>query len=214
MRLLFFSLCLLISFNSSAQMENTGYSAGVVVANDLISQGLDDLDLNAFFEAITDVYTGKDLKISKAEAQKQFSVLLKESQLKKHQANRTAGEKFLLENGARKEVSTTITGLQYQVLEASDNPRKPTLNDKVKVHYHGTLTDGTVFDSSMDRGEPISFPLNGVISGWQEGLQLMTVGSKFRFFIPYNLAYGERAAGPTIQPYSALIFDVSLLAIE
>lgn len=123
------------------------------------------------------------------------------------------GEKFLEENKLREGVITTESGLQYEVLKMGKGAR-PTATDKVKVHYHGTLIDGKVFDSSVERGEPITFPLNGVIAGWTEGVQLMPVGSKFKFFIPYYLAYGERAMGEDIPPYSALIFEVELLGIE
>jgi FKBP-type peptidyl-prolyl cis-trans isomerase FklB len=131
----------------------------------------------------------------------------------KHAGNLEAGKKFLEENAKKPGVKTTASGLQYEVLKDGSGA-KPTLQSKVKVHYHGTLIDGKVFDSSVNRGEPITFPLNGVIQGWQEGVQLMPVGSKYRFYIPYNLAYGERGAGANIPPYSALIFDVELLAIE
>ena len=123
------------------------------------------------------------------------------------------GEKFLAENAKRAEVKTTPSGLQYEVIEATLG-QKPSATDKVRVHYEGTLIDGTVFDSSYKRGEPISFPLNGVIKGWTEGLQLMPVGSKYKLYIPYQLAYGERGAGQTIPPYSALIFTVELLDIK
>ena len=123
------------------------------------------------------------------------------------------GEKFLAENGKREGVKTTASGLQYEVLEATLG-QKPKATDTVKVHYEGTLIDGTVFDSSYKRGESISFPLNGVIKGWTEGLQLMAVGSKYKFFIPYELAYGERGAGASIPPYATLIFTVELLGIE
>ena len=123
------------------------------------------------------------------------------------------GEKFLAENAKREGVKTTASGLQYEVLEATIG-QKPKATDTVKVHYEGTLIDGTVFDSSYKRGESISFPLNGVIKGWTEGLQLMSVGSKYKFFIPYQLAYGEHGAGASIPPYAALIFTVELLGIE
>ena len=123
------------------------------------------------------------------------------------------GEKFLAENAKREGVKTTASGLQYEVLEATLG-QKPKATDSVKVHYEGTLIDGTVFDSSHKRGEPISFPLNGVIKGWTEGLQLMSVGSKYKLFIPYQLAYGERGAGGSIPPYAALIFTVELLGIN
>jgi len=123
------------------------------------------------------------------------------------------GEKFLAENAKREGVKTTASGLQYEVLEATIG-QKPKATDSVRVHYEGTLIDGTVFDSSYKRGESIAFPLNGVIKGWTEGLQLMSVGSKYKFFIPYQLAYGERGAGASIPPYAALIFTVELLGIE
>ena len=123
------------------------------------------------------------------------------------------GEAFLAQNAKRAGVKTTPSGLQYEVLEATLG-QKPKATDTVKVHYEGTLIDGTIFDSSYKRGESISFPLNGVIKGWTEGLQLMSVGSKFKFFIPYQLAYGERGAGASIPPYAALIFTVELLGIE
>jgi len=123
------------------------------------------------------------------------------------------GEKFLAENAKRAEVKTTASGLQYEVLEGTLG-QKPKATDTVKVHYEGTLIDGTVFDSSYKRGEPISFALNQVIKGWTEGLQLMSVGSKYKLFIPYQLAYGEQGAGGSIPPYAALIFTVELLGIS
>ena len=123
------------------------------------------------------------------------------------------GEKFLAENAKREGVKTTASGLQYEVLEATI-AQKPKATDTVKVHYEGTLIDGTIFDSSYQRGEPIEFPLNGVIKGWTEGLQLMPVGSKYKLYIPYELAYGERGAGASIPPYAALIFTVELLEIK
>ena len=123
------------------------------------------------------------------------------------------GEKFLAENAKREGVKVTESGLQYEVLEVTIG-QKPKATDSVRVHYEGTLIDGTVFDSSYKRGESIAFPLNGVIKGWTEGLQLMSVGSKYKFFIPYQLAYGERGAGASIPPYAALIFTVELLGIE
>jgi len=207
------SVCILLTLNITAQMDDNSYSAGVIIAQDLVTQGLTELDEASFFAAISDVLQGKELKISMADAKRNFMTYMQEAKMKAHQGNKDKGEQFLATNGQRKEVTTTASGLQYEVLTPAEGA-KPTLTNKVKVHYHGTLIDGTVFDSSVDRGEPISFPLNGVITGWQEGLQLMSGGSKYRLLIPYNLAYGERAAGAAIGPYSALIFDVTLLAIE
>jgi FKBP-type peptidyl-prolyl cis-trans isomerase FklB len=123
------------------------------------------------------------------------------------------GEKFLEINSQKEGVITLPSGLQYKVLKVGNGPN-PTLQDEVLAHYHGTLIDGTVFDSSVDRGEPSSFPVNGVIPGWTEALQLMSVGSKWKLYIPYNLAYGERGAGQMIGPYSTLIFDVELIKIN
>ncbi|KOO15822.1 peptidylprolyl isomerase [Vibrio xuii] len=127
--------------------------------------------------------------------------------------NFTIGQTFLLENGKKEGVITTESGLQYEVLHKGEGEEKPTASSKVKVHYHGTLIDGTVFDSSVDRGQPISFKLNQVIKGWQEGLTYMSVGDKFRLYIPSPLAYGKNGSGP-IPPASALIFDVELLEIQ
>ena len=123
------------------------------------------------------------------------------------------GEDFLKNNAKNPSVTTLRSGLQYEIITAGNGP-KPTLSDKVETHYHGTLLDGTVFDSSVDRGTPISFPVNGVIKGWTEALQLMPVGSKWKLYIPYYLAYGERGAGASIGPYSTLIFEVELISIN
>ena len=134
-------------------------------------------------------------------------------QAKQYESTKAEGENFLAANAKRPEVKTTESGLQYEVITEGKG-QKPSETDVVKVHYKGTLIDGTIFDSSYDRGEPAEFPLNGVIKGWTEGLQLMSVGSKYKLYIPYQLGYGERGAGGTIQPYSALIFDVELLEIK
>ena len=195
-------------------MDQTSYAAGMKVAEDFKARGVTDIDATAFAKGMADVLAGTDTQISSTEATQLFQTLLISAREKAGAAVKEAGEKFLAENAKRKEVTTTSSGLQYEVLEPSDSQVRPGPTDEVKVHYHGTLIDGTVFDSSVDRGEPISFPLNRVIAGWTEGLQLMNVGSKYRLFIPYNLAYGTQGSGGTIKPYAALIFDVSLLGVN
>lgn len=214
MKYLALSFFIILSINLSAQMDSVSYSAGLIIAKNLKSQGFKDLDKASFLDALNDVYEGKDYKITIENATANFKNHVELAAAKMQTENKEIGEKFLADNKAKPNIKVTDSGLQYEVLESAPAGTKPSLLDKVKVHYHGTLIDGTVFDSSVDRGEPISFPVNGVIKGWQEGLQLMDVGSKFRFYIPQDLAYGARGAGGAIGPYSALIFDVTLLAIE
>ncbi len=198
--------------NLNTEMEKVSYSLGVNVATSVKNQGLTSIDSKAIAQAFTDVFDGNDLKISEQESnlilQDFFGKLAKETQ----SANVEAGQKFLSENAKRSEVVTTSTGLQYEVLvEGKGNSPKET--DKVTVHYHGTLIDGTVFDSSVDRGQPATFPVNGVIPGWVEALQLMKPGAKYKLFIPSDLAYGERGAGGSIGPNATLIFEVELISI-
>ena len=156
---------------------------------------------------------GDTVMMTNYEAQMYIRSTMQARAAKDSEPNRIAGEEFLAENAQRPEVTVTESGLQYEVLQKGKGNVHPTEQSTVTVHYHGTLIDGTVFDSSVERGEPASFPLNGVIRGWTEGVQLMVVGDKFRFYVPYNLAYGDRDMG-NIKPYSALIFDVELLDIK
>ena len=214
MKYLALSFFIIISINLSAQMDSVSYSAGLIIAKNLKSQGFKDLDKASFLDALNDVYEGKDYKISIEEATTNFKNHVELAAAKMQTENKEIGEKFLADNKTKPNIKVTDSGLQYEVIAAAPAGTKPSLLDKVEVHYHGTLIDGTVFDSSVERGDPISFPVNGVIKGWQEGLQLMDVGSKYRFYIPQELAYGARGAGGAIGPYSALIFDVTLLAIE
>ncbi len=203
----------------ASELDSVAYAIGMNIGGSLSQQGLQKINLNLLNKGIADALNAQKCALEPIAAsgvlQKYFGKMQAERQAEDAKAsapNKLAGETFLAENKKRKEVMTTASGLQYEVLKAGDGP-KPTVNDKVKVHYHGTLVNGTVFDSSVDRGTPAEFPVGGVIQGWIEGLQLMPVGSKWKLFIPYNLAYGERGAGASIKPYSALVFDVELLEI-
>lgn len=197
--------------------QKAGYSIGANIGFNLASQGLAaDLDVEALLNGVRDGVSG-ELKLTEEEIMavlQEFSMAQQAKAQAAQDAMTQAGRDFLTENGAKDGVTTTASGLQYEVITAAaDGAAMPMASDTVQVHYHGTLVDGSVFDSSVDRGEPISFPLNGVIPGWTEGLQLMKVGDKFRFFIPPELGYGANPVGP-IPGNSVLIFDVELLAIE
>ena len=194
-------------------MDKISYALGLSMGQNLMSSGVESLNYQDLAAGIEDVLTKQQPKISYQEAQQVLNQFFQELEVKVAGAAKAEGEKFLAENAKREGVKVTASGLQYEILEPSLG-QKPKATDTVRVHYEGTLIDGTVFDSSYRRGESITFPLNGVIAGWTEGLQLMSIGSKYKFFIPYNLAYGERGAGQSIPPYAALIFTVELLGIE
>ena len=194
-------------------MDKISYALGLSMGQNLMGSGVEKLNYQDLALGIEDVLTHQQPKISYLEAQQVLGQFFQELEAKVAGAAKADGEKFLAENAKREGVKVTASGLQYEVLEPSLG-QKPKATDTVRVHYEGTLIDGTVFDSSYRRGESISFPLNGVIKGWTEGMQLMSVGSKYKFFIPYQLAYGERGAGASIPPYAALIFTVELLGIE
>ena len=194
-------------------MDKISYALGLSMGQNLMGSGVEKLNYQDLAAGIEDVLTHQQPKISYQEAQQVLNTFFQELEQKIAGAAKEAGEKFLAENAKREGVKVTESGLQYEILEPSLG-QKPKATDTVRVHYEGTLIDGTVFDSSYKRGESITFPLNGVIKGWTEGLQLMSIGSKYKFFIPYQLAYGERGAGASIPPYAALIFTVELLGIE
>jgi peptidyl-prolyl cis-trans isomerase len=200
-------------------MDKVSYALGIGIGRQLSQMGAADLNIDDFAQAIKDVIAG-DLKLGDAEAQQivqEFFAKQEEKQkaeaTEKGKAAKQDGEKFLAENGKKEGVITTASGLQYQVLREG-NGQSPKATDTVECHYEGTLIDGTKFDSSYDRGQTATFPLNQVIAGWTEGLQLMKEGGKYRFFIPYELGYGERGAGASIPPFSTLVFDVELVSVK
>lgn len=200
-------------------MDKVSYALGIGIGRQLSQMGAADLNIDDFAQAIKDVIAG-DLKLGDAEAQQivqEFFAKQEEKQkaeaAEKGKAAKQDGEKFLAENGKKEGVITTASGLQYQVLRKG-NGQSPKATDTVECHYEGTLIDGTKFDSSYDRGQTATFPLNQVIAGWTEGLQLMKEGGKYRFFIPYELGYGERGAGASIPPFSTLVFDVELVSVK
>ena len=200
-------------------MDKLSYALGLGIGQQLSQMGANDISAEDFAQAIKDVLQGHELKVSHREAQtivqdyfQKQEQKLQAQRAEAGKAHKEAGEKFLAENGKKAEVVTLPSGLQYQVLKEG-NGKKPSAKDTVQCHYEGFLIDGTVFDSSIQRGEPATFPLQQVIAGWTEGLQLMQEGAKYRFFIPYRLAYGEGGAGSSIPPFAALIFDVELIQV-
>jgi len=194
-----------ISQNTTNTMDSISYAFGIVLGNNLKQQKISDLNLEDLKKGIEEVLKGTASMDNMAATQ-----LVNEHMTK---AQKGKGLAFLEENKKRKEVETLPSGLQFEILKEGNGP-KPSSTDRVTTHYHGTLIDGTVFDSSVNRGEPATFPVNGVIQGWQEALVLMPVGSKWRLYVPSDLAYGARGAGGSIGPHETLIFDVELLKIE
>lgn len=193
-------------------MDKLSYALGLVIGHNLNGMGVQNINNADFAQAVADVLAGNPTALTDAEAQKIVTDFLQKQEEEKGKEAREAGEAFLADNATKEGVVVLPSGLQYLVLEEG-NGKKPAATDQVKCHYEGRLIDGTVFDSSYRRGEPATFPLNGVIAGWTEGLQLMGEGAKYRLFIPYNMAYGTRGAGASIPPYAALVFDVELLEV-
>ncbi len=199
--------------NLNNDLDTLSYCLGVSIAKSMANQGFDTLNTQVLGLAMNDVMSGAKMLIDE-DVQNQFiQNYIAETANREANENLKKGQDFLKENSTQKGVVVLPSGLQYKILKEAEG-NKPQADDKVKVHYHGTLIDGTVFDSSVERGTPIEFGVNGVIAGWTEALQLMPEGSKWRLFIPSNLAYGERAMGKIIGPNSVLIFDVELLSIK
>lgn len=198
----------------SNQIENASYCLGMSVAGSLIGQNLTEVDPQRFLKGLTDILDQNQPEFSAEEANAIIQKYLQEVSEKQFQQFKTEGEAFLKENAAKPEVIVTSTGLQYEIIEAGGD-KKPGATDTVTVHYHGTLIDGTVFDSSVERGTPAQFGVHQVIPGWTEALQLMSEGAKYRLYIPQELAYGANPhPGGAIKPFMTLIFDVELIAVN
>ncbi|MEK0413371.1 MAG: hypothetical protein RL070_859 [Bacteroidota bacterium] len=200
------------NFKNSA--DSAGYALGVRIGQNLKAQGFDAIKLPNLYRAIGDVFTGKASALPEAVLDKCIGEFVQKANEQKSAGAKKAGVEFLAANAKKPGVVTLPSGLQYVVVKAGTDTTRPKLTDKVKCHYHGTLLNGSIFDSSMDRGEPVVFPVNGVIKGWQEALQLMTVGSKWKLYVPSDLAYGDSSPSPSIGPGSLLVFDVELISIE
>jgi FKBP-type peptidyl-prolyl cis-trans isomerase FklB len=196
----------------TGELDRFSYSLGMSIAGNLIQSGVKTVNPEIFLEAFKDVFEGEMPKILPEEANKILEEFIGKANASKGGDNLEEGLRFLAENAKKEGVTELPSGLQFQILNEGDGDM-PKATDKVRCHYHGTLTDGTVFDSSVERGQPADFPVNGVIQGWVEALQLMSTGSKWRLFIPSELAYGQQGAGGAIGPNTALIFDVELLEI-
>ena len=194
-------------------MDNISYALGLSIGNNFRASGIKGLEIDDFIKGINDVFNEAKPAIAFDEAQRLLQDYFKNLQAEKFEMNKQVGEEFLRINKKKRGVVTLPSGLQYEVIKTGDGP-KPGSDDKVRCHYHGTFVDGRVFDSSVQRGKPAVFGVSQVIRGWTEALQLMNVGSKWRLFIPSDLAYGAHGAGEAIEPNMTLIFDVELLGIE
>lgn len=194
--------------------KEASYGVGMSIGQSLQSQNLDEIDLDSFVAGIKAIFNNETLKFTPEVANEKISAYINEMNASRYQVNKTAGEEFLKENAKKASITTLPSGLQYEIIEEGAGA-KPQADSQVTVHYHGTLTDGTVFDSSVNRGTPATFGVNQVIKGWTEALQLMPAGSKWKLYIPENLAYGANPhPGGPIKPYMALIFDVELISIN
>ena len=193
-------------------MDKFSYGLGMGIGQNLLSMGVQDMNVEDFVKGLKDVLTGAKPEMSHSEAQAVVNDHFRKLAEEAYTQNKANGEAFLAENAKKEGVTVLPSGLQYEVI-TEGNGKKPSATDRVQCHYEGTLIDGTIFDSSIKRGEPAVFGVNQVIKGWVEALQLMQEGAKWRLYIPYDMAYGEHGAGEMIPPYSALIFDVELIKV-
>jgi len=202
-------------YNIETDADKVSYGLGLQLGNQIIQQSFPGFSLDALLIGVRDIHDNKPCRFADDDMQQAFAAI---NEMVKAQAdvagsaNQQAGQDYMSENAKKEGVTTTASGLQYEIMVTGDGP-KPSESDMVVTHYHGMLIDGTVFDSSVDRGEPAQFPVSGVIQGWIEALQMMPVGSKWRLVIPPQLAYGEHGSGPVIGPQCTLVFEVELLAI-
>jgi FKBP-type peptidyl-prolyl cis-trans isomerase FklB len=210
---LFCSLICGLQAQTASKMDTISYNLGVLIAQNLKRQGFNGIDAAQCGQGIADVLSGKAKDVDLNKANQMVTDYLQAERSKVGEKEIQVGKDFLAKNKTRAEVKSTASGLQYEILKPGAGA-KPGPNDKVTVHYHGMLLDGTVFDSSVERGQPATFGVTQVIQGWIEGLQLMPLGAKYKFYIPYDLAYGDRGAGGDIGPYATLIFEVELLKIN
>lgn len=197
----------------SDSTDQVSYCFGVVIGSNMQNTGLDSLNMETFLAAMKDVFSNKPLKVQRTEAQATMQRYMQQAMMKKSAIAKAQSEKFLESNKGLEGVKTTASGLQYKVLEQGKG-KAPSTSDRVTVHYTGKLTDGTVFDSSVQRGQPATFRVNQVIPGWTEALQMMKEGDKWILYIPYSLGYGERGSPPQIPPFSTLIFEVELMKVN
>ena len=195
-------------------MNKISYALGLGIAQQLKSMGIEDFSVEDFSKSVSDILSGKTPAMTSREAQELLSEYFQKKQKEQAQKAIAEGRDFLEANAKREGVVQTKSGLQYEVLSEGKGERSPKATDTVLCHYEGRLVSGKVFDSSYERNQPAEFGLNQVIPGWTEGLQLMSEGAKYRFYIPYLLGYGEQGAGPSIPPYSTLIFDVELIKVK
>lgn len=195
-------------------MNKISYALGLGIAQQLKSMGIEDFSVEDFSQSVSDILSGKTPAMTSREAQELLSEYFQKQQKEQAQKAIAEGRDFLEANAKREGVVQTKSGLQYEVLSEGKGERSPKATDTVLCHYEGRLVSGKVFDSSYERNQPAEFGLNQVIPGWTEGLQLMSEGAKYRFYIPYLLGYGEQGAGPSIPPYSTLIFDVELIKVK
>ena len=195
-------------------MNKISYALGLGIAHQLKSMGIEDFSVEDFSQSVSDVLADKTPAMTNREAQELLNDYFQKKQKEEAEKAIAEGKVFLEANGKREGVTTTKSGLQYEVLTPGKGERSPKATDTVVCHYEGRLVSGKVFDSSYERNQPAEFGLNQVIPGWTEGLQLMSEGAKFRFYIPYLLGYGEQGAGPAIPPYSTLVFDVELISVK